>query len=200
MPQSSRGQLAIVPGKSARPSSRFLSDPAHPLTDPYESYGAHDYRSFVGRNDVLTFDSEPLREDTEITGPIRAEIYLETAALDVDLWVRLLDVSPDTTAFNLMSPGSDTLRASYRHRGLRPEKLHAGQIYRLEISGLVTGNVFLAGHRIRAQVSGAFFPHFSRNLQTGESETTSAHSVPALIRIYHDAKHPSRLLLPVIPR
>jgi uncharacterized protein len=199
-PHSATGQLALVAGKSSRTSSSFLSDPAHPLTDPYESYGAHDYRSFVGRNDVLIFDSQPLTADTEVTGPIRAEIYLETGAPDVDLWVRLLDVSPDGTAFNLMSPGSDTLRASYRHQRLGPEKLHAGQIYRLEINGLVTSNVFLAGHRIRAQVSGAFFPHFSRNLQTGESETTSARSLPALIRIYHDAKHPSRILLPVIPR
>ena len=197
---SSTGQLATTTGKSSRPNSTFLSDPEHPLTDPYEGYGAHDYRSFIGRNDVLIFDSEPLTVDTEITGPIRAEIYLETGALDVDLWVRLLDVAPDGTAFNLMSPGLDVLRASYRHRKLAREELFSAQIYRLEINSMLTSNVFPRGHRIRAQISGAFFPHFSRNLQSGATEFTSAHTVPAFIRIYHDAKHPSRIVLPVIPR
>jgi putative CocE/NonD family hydrolase len=198
-PDSPSGELSMVPGKSSKPNSSFLSDPAHPLTDPYENYGAHDYRSFAGRKDVLIFDSEPLTSSTEVTGPIRAEIYVESEAPDVDLWVRLLDVSADGAAFNLMSPGLDVLRASYRHMKLSPEKLHPGRIIRMDLSGLLTSNTFLAGHRIRIQISGAFFPHFSRNLQTGESETTSAHSVPAFIRIYHDARHPSKIVLPVIP-
>jgi hypothetical protein len=187
----------IVP--SAR-TSEFLSDPAHPLTDPYTEYGAHDYRAFAGREDVLVFDTMPLETDTEVTGPIRAEIFVSSDVPDFDLWVRLLDVDHDGTAFNLMSPGLDVLRASYRNASLKPELLTPGEVYLLHLDRMLTSNVFRAGHRIRVQISGAFSPHFSRNLQTGESEITSSKTQLGHIRIYHDAEHSSRIVLPIIPR
>lgn len=185
-------------GRSAA-VSQFLSDPGHPLTDPYTGYGAHDYRSFAGRDDVLVFDTAPLPANTEVTGPIRAEIYASADVPDFDLWVRLLDVAPDGTAFNLMSPGLDVLRASYRNAARSAELLPPGKVYLLTLDRMLTSNTFLAGHRIRAQISAAFSPHFSRNLQTGESEIASSRTRAGHIRIYHDAEHPSRLVLPVIP-
>ncbi|HET8923186.1 MAG TPA: CocE/NonD family hydrolase [Candidatus Acidoferrum sp.] len=188
-----------VPEKSYA-NSMFRSDPARPLTDPYTTYGAHDYRSLAGRKDVLVFDSDPLPADMEVTGPIRAEIYLSAGCRDVDLWVRLLDVAPDGTALNLMSPGLDVLRASYRKESLQPDYLEPGSITRLDLNRMLTSNTFLAGHRIRVQISGAFFPHFSRNLQMGGSEITSSRTFPCMVRIYHSEKHPSRIVLPVIPR
>ena len=181
-------------------TSEFVSEPSHPLTDPYTAYGAHDYRAFAGRDDVLVFDTAALATDTEVTGPIRAEIFASADVPDFDLWVRLLDVSPDGTAFNLMSPGLDVLRASYRNASLKPALLTPGQVYLLTLDRMLTSNVFRAGHRIRVQISAAFSPHFSRNLQTGESEITSSHTQLGHIRIYHDAEHSSRIVLPVIPR
>jgi len=181
-------------------NSTFLSDPAHPLTDPYAAYGAHDYRALAGSKDVLVFDSEPLPANVEVTGPIRAEIYLSAACRDLDLWVRLLDVAPDGTVFNLMSPGLDVLRASYRSETLQPDYLDGERVTRLNLNRMLTSNTFLAGHRIRVQISGAFFPHFSRNLQTGRSEATASGPLPCVIRIYHNKKYPSRMILPVIPR
>jgi len=111
----------------------------------------------------------------------------------------LLDVAPDGTAMNLMSPGLDVLRASYRNEKPQPELLKPGEIYRLNFDHMLTSNLFRAGHRIRIQISGAFFPHFSRNLQSGESEVTSSRMCPARIRIYHEPDHPSRIELPIIP-
>jgi putative CocE/NonD family hydrolase len=180
--------------------TEFASDPASPLTDPYAEFGARDYRSFSGRKDALLFDSEPLPADLEVTGPIRAEMYVSADVPDFDLWVRVLDVAPDGTAYNLMSPGLDVLRASYRNGSLIPELLEPGKIYRLDLDRLLTSNVFKSGHRIRVQVSGAFFPHFSRNLQTGKSEITSSDTRVGHIRVLNDAEHASRIVLPVIPR
>jgi len=187
-----------VPGDTYA-NSTFHSDPAKPLTDPYAAYGAHDYRALAGRSDDLVFDSEPLPADTEITGPVRAEIYLSASCRDLDLWVRLLDVAPEGTAFNLMSPGLDVLRASYRNRSLQPEYLEPESVTRLNLDRMLTSNTFLAGHRIRVQISGAFFPHFSRNLQTGNSEIKASRAVPCMIKTFHSKKHPSRIILPVIP-
>jgi len=112
----------------------------------------------------------------------------------------LLDVSPDGTAYNLMSPGLDVLRASYRDASAQPERVKPGEIVRLSLDRLLTSNVFKAGHRIRVQISGAFFPHFSRNLQTGKSEATSSETRIGHIRIYNDPKHASRVVLPVVAR
>lgn len=180
--------------------TEFASDPARPLTDPYAEFGARDYRPFSGRKDALLFDSEPLPADLEVTGPIRAEMYVSADVPDFDLWVRVLDVAPDGTAYNLMSPGLDVLRASYRNGSIIPELLEPGKIYRLDLDRLLTSNVFKSGHRIRVQVSGAFFPHFSRNLQTGKSEITSSDTRVGHIRVLNDAEHASRIVLPVIPR
>jgi putative CocE/NonD family hydrolase len=177
----------------------FISDPSHPLADSYDAYGAHDYRALVGRKDLLTFDSEPLKEDLEVTGPIQAEMYVSADVKDFDLWVRVLDVAPDGTAFNLMSPGLDVLRASYRDETTEANLLEPGRVYRLDLNRMVTSNVFLKGHRIRVQISGAFYPHFSRNLQTGLSEIMSSEVKRGRITIHHGPGHQSRIVLPVIP-
>jgi putative CocE/NonD family hydrolase len=192
------GSLVQAVPNHSYPDSTFHSDPAQPLTDPYSTYGAHDYRQLAGRSDTLVFDTEPLQANLEVTGPVRAEIYFSAECRDLDLWVRLLDVAPDGTAFNLMSPGLDVLRASYRNESLQPEYLKSGQIIRLNLDRLLTSNTFLTGHRVRAQISGAFFPHFSRNLQTGASETVTSRSVPCEIHILHGKEHPSRMILPVV--
>lgn len=193
------GSLVRSVTNNSSADSTFRSDPTKPLTDPYTAYGAHDYRSMAGRRDTLVFDTKPLSADLEVTGPARAEIHLSADCRDLDLWVRLLDVEPDGTAFNLMSPGLDVLRASYRSESLQPEYLERGQVIRMNLDRLLTSNTFLAGHRIRVQISAAFFPHFSRNLQTGASESTTSVAVPCEIRILHSKEHPSRIVLPVIP-
>ncbi len=189
----------------ARPRGRgraiaFDSDPAHPVVNPYDTSGAHDYRQLAERRDVLTFDSDALPEDTEVTGHIKARLYVACDCRDVDLWVRLLDVAPDGTALNLMSPGLDVQRASYRDLSRGRQWLTPGQVYAIDLNNLITSNVFLKGHRIRVQVSGSFFPNFSRNLQSGESEVLSGKTHKASIRVYADARRPSSVELPIVAR
>jgi len=68
----------------------------------------------------------------------------------------------------------------------------------MRLPNLRTGNYFGKGHRVRIILMGSFMPHFSRNLQTGESETESKVIRKATVRIHHDAAHPSRIVLPVV--
>jgi putative CocE/NonD family hydrolase len=193
------GRLVWGETPRADGSSSFVSDPAHPVEDPYAAAsGAHDYRTLPDRVDVATFETAPMEHDLRVVGPIRADMYVSADAKDTDLWVKLFDVAPDGTSFNLMSPGLDVLRASYRAGGPRRELLTPGQVYPLRFENLMTGNTFLKGHRLRLVVSGAFFPHFSRNLQTGELETGVAVLRPARIGVHHSARYPSRLVLPVV--
>lgn len=200
---------AASPGKTGslsevRPSqdgfSSFLSDPAHPVTDDFaEISGGHDYRYLAQRADLLTFDTPLLAADTEVTGPIDAHLFASCECRDMDLWVRLYDVAPDGAVWNEMSPGVDVQRASYRKMAQGRQLLQPGQIYAIDLKGPVTSNVFKQGHRIRIQVSSAFFPFFSRNLQSGESERVAGQTKTATIRIYHDRTHASQVVLPIVP-
>jgi putative CocE/NonD family hydrolase len=178
--------------------SRFVSDPDAPVRNLFDSAGGHDYRALADRPDVLTFDSAPLERETEVTGHLRAELFVSCDCRDTDIWARVLDVAPDGTAYNLMSPGLDVLRASYRDMEKGRQLLQPGEIYALTLDKLVTSNLFERGHRIRLQISATFFPNFSRNLHTGALETTSDRRQKATIQIHHDPAHQSRVVLPIV--
>jgi len=189
------GADVVVPG-----SRSFLSDPSAPVVDSYApAPGAHDYRALALRPDVAVFETEPLTEDLTVLGRIRAEIYVGVDAPDTDLWLKLHDVAADGTAYNLMSPGLDLIRASYRDGGPERKLLEPGQPVLLRFEDLMTGNRFERGHRLRVVLTSSFLPHFSRNLNTGEDEAVSARARPARVTIHFDAERPSRIVLPVLP-
>jgi len=195
---STRGGLVDARPPVGARASQIVSDPDQPLVNPHPSAGAHDYRALAERSDVLTFDSEPLARDTEITGPISARLFVSCDCRDTDIWARLLDVAPDGTAWNLMSPGLDVIRASYRELEKGRQLLSPGTVYELHLDHLITSNQFKRGHRIRLQISTSFFPNFSRNLHTGDLETTSSRRQRATVRIHHDGAHASHVVLPVV--
>jgi putative CocE/NonD family hydrolase len=193
------GALTPTPAASQAPSV-FLSDPDDPVINPHQSAGVHDYRELAKRRDVLTFDSAPLERDTDVSGPIRARVYISCDCRDTDLWARLLDVAPDGAAYNLMSPGLDAVRVSYRDLAKGRQLLSPGRVYEVGLDNLVTSNVFRRGHRVRLQISSTFFPNFSRNLHTGDLETVSARRQRATIRVHHDDEHRSQVSLHVADR
>jgi putative CocE/NonD family hydrolase len=191
-------KLATDPPAAAPASSAFVADPGEPVTDPADAAGPHDYRVLAKRDDLLTFDSSPFSEMTRVVGAMEAVVFASCDCRDFDLWARVYDVHPDGKVVNLMTPGQDMLRASYREPDAGRQLLEPGRIYELRLPNLLTANRFAAGHRLRVQVSATFAPHFARNLQTGESEVTASDSRPATIRIHHDAEHASRIELPLL--
>jgi len=193
------GTLIAGPAAAREDFWDFVSDPENPVVNDYDSSGAHDYHKLLGRPDVLTFDSAPLVSDTEVTGPIEARMFASCDCQDFDLWVRLLDVAPDGTAFNLMSPGLDVVRASYRDMKQGRQWPEPGRVYELVLPNLITSNVFLKGHRMRVQVHASFAPNFSRNLQSGKPEATSAEIRRARIRVHFGGKNASEIVLPIVP-
>jgi hypothetical protein len=181
--------------------SHYIADPMDPVKDEFATnFGAYDLRKISDRKDVLTFDSEPLTQDLEVVGNIKAEIYLSSDAPDCDIFVKLLDVAPDGTAFNLMSPGMEALRVSYRDRTPDRRLLKPGEVVKLTLDNMMTGNTFLKGHRIRVCMMSSWYPIYSRNLQTGKLESVSAETRKAAINIHEGIKYPSRVVLPVIPK
>ena len=186
-----------VDSAAARDSTVFVSDPNDPVVNPYASSGGHDYQALGARPDVLTFETAPLDRDVEVTGPIHATIYLTCDCRDTDVWVRLLDVQRDGRAFNLMNPGLDVQRVSYRDTTRGRQLLTPGQVYEVHLDNLITSNRFARGDRISVQISTTFFPNFSRNPQTGESEVSSARMQRATVTILHRPGARSRIVLPL---
>lgn len=198
----SGGQLTREPPAANEPADRYLYDPNHPVEDPHfeAGLGPHDQRSIESRSDVKVFTSAPLTEDLEVTGQIEFRLWISSTAQDTDFFARLLDVEPDGTAWNLMSPTLEVLRTRYRHREDEPELMAPGRVYELALQLGRTGNLFRRGHRIRVQITSSFFPHLDRNPNTGTRIAAETKLIPATQTIFHDAFRPSKVLLPVIPR
>jgi putative CocE/NonD family hydrolase len=132
----------------------------------------------------------------EVTGPIGADLYVSSSAVDTDFTAKLVDVWPNGFAQNLTD---GILRMRYRNSNEKPELANPGEIYRITIDMWATSNVFLAGHKLRLEISSSDFPRFDRNLNTGEIQATSTRMAKASNVIFHDKEHPSALILPVIP-
>jgi len=202
------GRLSTVP-PGDEPEDRYVYDPENPTpsADFQNGHidGPRDIQKSATREDVLVYTTPVLEQHVEIIGPITAEIFAATSAKDTDWMVRLCDVSPDGRS-SFLAEG--VMRA--RHRD--PENAGAFNAYRLssiepdQVYPYIiefwrpTGNRFLAGHRIRLEISSSYYPYYLRNLNTGEDNLGLAvTSVVAKQRIHHDAAHPSHVVLPVIP-
>src|SRR5205085_11051948 len=109
---------------------------------------------------------------------------------------KLVDVRADGYAQNL---ADGILRARYREPG-GSSALTPGAITRFVIDLWATSHVFLPGHRIRVDISSSNFPRFDRNLNTGEDAATGTRVQSAHQTVFHDARHPSHIVLPIIPR
>jgi len=138
--------------------------------------GPFDQREREQRSDVLVYTSAPLTRALEVTGSVRAELWVSSSAQPSDFAAQLVDVDPDGRALNLC----DGI--------VRTHWLHPHTICSVRIGLRATSNVFKPGHRIRIDVSCSSYPHYA----PGPSA--------AMQTIYHDPGHPSHVVLPVIPR
>ncbi len=188
-----------APGPAAAVDT-FTYDPRNPV--PTGASGAYsrapsDLRELARRPDVLVYSTPPLDMAMEVTGFITLTLWASSSARDTDFTARLVDVHPDGTARALTD---GIIRARYRKSRTTPELLTPDTPTEFTIDVGATSNVFLKAHRIRVEISSSNFPRYDRNPNTGEPFATSARLESARQVIYHDARRPSRLILPVIPR
>ncbi len=188
-------------------SDTFTYDPANPVlsyggnvccTGNAVTGGAFDQRRTEARADVLVYTSEPLKQGLEVSGSVGAELYVSSDAKDTDVTVKLLDVYPDGTAYNL----DETIqRARYREGYEKPVVwMEPGHVYPLKIQPMNTSNYFATGHRIRIEVSSSNFPRFDRNLNTGGNNYDESHGRVAHNTVHHSQQHPSQITLTVVKR
>lgn len=202
---SGDGELSAVAPQS-EPEDRFIYNPAEPVPTVggplccdagHLAPGPRDQRPVEARQDVLVYTSPEFKQDFEVTGPVSFELYARSTAVDTDFTAKLVDVWPNGFAQNLTE---GIVRGRYRDSQEKPDFMNPGQTYKFTIDLWATSNVFLAGHRLRLEVSSSNFPRFDRNLNTGEDQAHANRIVKAANTIVHDRAHPSALVLPAIPQ
>jgi putative CocE/NonD family hydrolase len=215
-----RNGLTVNSNKTATPTSPFntstspdydeySSDPAHPV--PYidgirggrdNQYTVADQRFASQRPDVLSYQTDPLPANLDITGRLQPDIWLSSTGTDADLIVKLIDVYPDTGS----NPGyqrlvrADVFRCKFRKSYVTPGALTPGQPTEIDFKMNEIAHTFKQGHRIMIQIQSSWFPLVDLNPQTFVNIPTANESdfQKATIRIYHDAAHPSGITLPVL--
>jgi putative CocE/NonD family hydrolase len=168
-----------------------------------DTYGARNPgHALADRKDVQVFETPPLPEDVVVAGPVVARLWVSTSVPDTDFTVKLIDVHPPSGewpegyAMNL-TDGIQRLRfrAGYE-RALLSEP---GQIHEIEVTLFPTANRFLAGHRLRVDVSSSNFPHFDVNPNTGAPAGSPSEPVVATNCVHLGPGHPSHIVLYVLP-
>ena len=192
---------------AADAADEFTYDPMNPVpsfggnvccTGNAITGGAFDQRKMEERTDILVYTSDPLKEGTEASGPIDATLYVSSDAKDTDITIKLIDVYPDGTAYNL----DETIqRLRYREGYEKPPVwMAAGKVYKVTPQPMTTSNYFAAGHRIRIEIASSNFPRFDRNMNTGGNNYDEAKGVVAHNMVHHSKQYPSQVTLTVVKR
>lgn len=199
------GRLSTTPPERDNPD-RFTYDPMDPTpshggnvccTGNAVQGGALDQQEMELRDDILVYTSEPFADGVEVTGTIDITLFVSSDVKDTDFTVKLIDVAPDGTAYNL----DETIqRARYREGYDKEVFMEPGRTYEIKLSPLSTSNWFAPGHRIRIEVASANFPRFMRNMNTGGDTWDETQGVVAHNVVHHSREHPSQIRLPIVRR
>jgi len=178
------------------PSDTFTYDPRNPV--PSKPI-ARDHREVEARKDVLVYTTEALTTPVEIVGRIFVTLVAASDATDTDFTAKLLDVYPDGRSVLLGPSEVGVKRARYRKGYERTELLTPGKAEEYSIELFDMGHRFLAGHRIRVEISSSASPYVTPNSNTGLPIASDTTFRIARQTVFHDATRQSRVILPVIP-
>ena len=198
------GKLTSLKRKIKDNTDSFFYDPMSPVNSNgggvccignAVSGGAYDQQEIETRDDVLVYTSEPLKNGFEVTGFIDSTIYLSSDVKDTDITIKLIDVYPDGTAYNI----DETIqRVRYREGFDKEVFMDKEKVYKVNLSRMSTSNFFQKNHKIRIEISSSNFPRFARNLNTGGDNFDESNGIIANNKIHHSKKYPSSITLPIV--
>jgi hypothetical protein len=222
----SGGKLDWNLPESAMGFSEYISDPEKPV--PYtedvhftrtRNYMTDDQRFAERRTDVLSFKTEILNEDITVTGVVTADLMVSISSTDADFVVKLIDVFPEDLSNNKVDIYTDkeskisypmggyemlvhgeVFRGRYRNSYEKPEPFVPGKIERVKFDVGDVAHTFKKGHRIMIQIQSSWFPLVDRNPQKFVNiyEAKESDFQKASVHVYHDKKHPTNIMLPVL--
>jgi len=193
------------PGAKEQPDA-FTYDPMAPVpslggnvccTGNAVQGGAFDQQEQEKRDDILVYTSEPFKDGVEVSGFIEATLFVSSDAKDTDYTIKLIDVAPDGTAYNL----DETIqRARYREGYDKEVFMEDGKVYEIKLTPMSTSNYFEKGHSLRIEISSSNFPRFARNLNTGGNNFDESKGVVANNKIHHNRGAESFIKIPIVKK
>jgi putative CocE/NonD family hydrolase len=175
-------------------------------------YMTDDQRFAARRPDVLVFETPVLNKDITVTGTVIADLLVSLNTTDADFVVKVIDVFPDDFR---QAPGMRTnypmggyqmlvrgeiFRGRYRNSFEQPTAFKPNTVEKVKFELPDISHTFRKGHKIMIQVQSSWFPLADRNPQQFINIYTADDKDfrKAQIKIYHDAKRPSGIILPVL--
>ncbi len=186
-----------APARGNAAPDRYRYDPS----DPTPSLGGPvllarrpvvDNRELEARPDVLTYTADPLLQPYEAIGPVRVEIHVGASSPHFDVFARVCDVDTQGASWNVCDALTRVFPARFEQA--------ADGTWLISFALWPIGHRFATGHRIRLQISSGAHPRYARNPGSGEDPVTATALEPVDIEIFHDAEHPSMLVLPARQR
>jgi putative CocE/NonD family hydrolase len=219
------GALSPEPPKADVPPSVYTFNPADPVPTIGGNFqnlgvvgllegGGFDQRGrkdlslcadtlpLAARRDVLVFRTEMLEAGVEVTGALTVRLWIASSTVDTDFTAKLVDDYPPSEDYPegyALNIADSITRVRYRASRERAELMEPGRVYEIAIEPQATSNYFAAGHRIRLDISSSNFPHYDVNPNTGEPLGLERRFTVAHQSVFHDAAHPSHVVLPIIP-
>lgn len=212
LPLAERGK-----GKGAFDSYR--SDPAKPV--PYRprpvtpTYPGPEWRVWMvedqrfahNRPDVLSYETEPLKEDLVLAGSLTAKLFASTSGTDSDWVVRVIDVYPEKNTkdptmggYQLLISG-EPIRGRFRNSFEKPEPVKPDEVNEYSIDLHWSHHCFQKGHKIMVQVQSSWFPLIDRNPQKYVANIFEARDADFQVaeqRIYRSPEHASHVSLQML--
>jgi len=174
--------------------------------EPWPEAPSASYVDSPTKRGSLTYSTPPLVENTEVIGPMALNLYAAARSTEVYFFVSLWDIAPEGTE-TLLTRG--WLKGSHReidpekskpwqpyHTHTNPKPLVTGMIYQFAIEIMPTAHLFKVGHRIALKIKGSV-DEPPKTLLDYVHAPHIAGQTPTIVTVFHDADHPSHLLLPI---
>lgn len=198
-------------GPKEESTTSYVFDPSNPQTtnggnNLPDSIGGSipcgplDQAEIDTRSDVVNFETSVMEEELALTGPLFATLFVGSDAIDTDFMVRISDVYPDGQALLIMD---NAVRMRWRENTLTPMYMEKGVVYEVNMNIWNTSYVVAKGHALRFSISSSNNPRFSVNPNNGlllADEQYPGDNVTATNSIYHSARYPSHVTLPVVSK
>ncbi|MBN1224923.1 MAG: CocE/NonD family hydrolase [Candidatus Aminicenantes bacterium] len=195
------GTLVAGPPSDNQKPDVFTYDPLKIMTRE-EYLEQKKNESFLSQHtafgdEKLIYHSPPLKQDLQVAGYAVFKAYIELNVADTDMGVSLYEIKPDGRSIIL---GNAYMRARYRESLSQPELVEPGEINLYEFNNFFFfARTLSRGSRLRLILHSLNSPDFQKNYNSGGivSEESAKDARKAIIKLYHNARYPSVLELPV---
>jgi len=196
------------PGRHEGSDSYAYPRPAPDVTEPGPAEGGHSAGQLTWKGPVppggsLAYTSPPLKRDKVLAGPASLDLWLKSTANDTDLQATVTEIRPDgqetyvqrgwlsASHRKLDRKRSTRLRPYQTHLRKDAKPLVPGRATRMRLEVFPFAHAFRKGSRLRVWIEAP----------TGHTGFWAFKPVldPATNTVLHDAAHPSRFVVGVVP-